>query len=99
MSEVTVVARIHPKAGKEDEVARLLVQMAEAVKKNEPDCIVYRPHRLTKDPVVFLFYEQCRSTAAFEFHRTAPHLAEFRGRMRDLVARPTEVEFYAALTR
>jgi hypothetical protein len=28
MSEVTVVARIHPKAGKEDEVARLLVQMA-----------------------------------------------------------------------
>ncbi len=37
---VTVVARIYPKAGKDDEVAALLVQMAEAVRHNEPDCLV-----------------------------------------------------------
>src|SRR2546422_488825 len=30
---VTVVARIYPKAGKDDEVAALLVQMAEAVRQ------------------------------------------------------------------
>ncbi len=98
MSEVTVVARIHPKPGKEDDVGARLVQMAEAVRKHEPDCIVYRPHRSSKQPVVFLFYEQYKSMPAFEFHRTAAHLAAFRGKMKELVAKPTEVELYSALT-
>ncbi len=95
---LTVVAKIYPKAGKEDEVEAILVQMAEAVRKAEPECIVYRPHRLEKEPAVFLFYEQYRSEAAFEFHKTAPHLAGFRGRMRELVAKPTEIDLYRALT-
>jgi quinol monooxygenase YgiN len=96
---VTVVAKIHPKPGKEDDVAGLLVQMAQAVMRHEPECIVYRPHRLAGDGgSVFLFYEQYRSRAAFDFHRTAPHLVELRGRLKDLLARPTEVEMYSALT-
>ncbi len=99
MSEVTVVARIYPKPGKEAEVGALLVQMAEAVRMHEPDCIVYRPHRSSKDPAVFLFYEQYKSMPAFEFHRTAAHLADFRATMKELVAKPTEVEFYSALSR
>ncbi len=99
MSEVTVVARIYPKPGKEAEVEALLVQMAEAVREHEPECIVYRPHRSNKEPVVFLFYEQYRSMPAFEFHRTAPHLVEPRSRMKELVARPPEVELFSALTR
>lgn len=98
MSEVTVVARIHPKPGKEDEVGGLLVEMAAAVRAHEPDCLVYRPHRSAKEPVVFLFYEQYRSREAFDFHRKAPHLAPFRDRMQDLLAQPTEVTFYTALT-
>jgi len=28
------------------------------VRKAEPGCLVYRPHRSTKDPDVFIFYEQ-----------------------------------------
>lgn len=97
---VTVVAKIYPKPGKEEDVAALLVQMAQAVTRHEPDCIVYRPHRLAGNAAgaVFLFYEQYRSMGAFDFHRTAPHLADSRGRMKDLVTRPTEVEFYTALT-
>ncbi len=74
------------------------MQMAEAVRRNEPDCIVYRPHRLAKEPVVFLFYEQYRSREAFDFHAKAPHLVDFRARMTELVAKPTEVEFYSVLT-
>lgn len=99
MSDVlTVVAKIYPKPGQEAEVQALLVQMAEAVRKSEPDCLVYRPHRLTKEPVVFYFYEQYRSDAAFDFHKAAPHLAPFRARMKDLLARPTEIELYRSLT-
>jgi quinol monooxygenase YgiN len=44
------------------------------------------------------FYEQYRTNAALELHRTAPHLAGYRGEMKALVARPTEVELYRSLT-
>ena len=99
MSNVlTVVAKIYPKAGKENEVAALLVKMADAVKQAEPDCLVYRPHRAAKDPLVFLFYEQYRSRAAFYFHRSAPHLAAYRDKMKELLDRPVEVETYHSLT-
>ena len=95
---LTVVAKIYPKAGKEDDVAALLGKMAEAVRQAEPDCLVYRPHRAAKEPAVFLFYEQYRSPAAFEFHRTAPHLAGYREQLKGLLAKPTEVEIYHSLT-
>lgn len=95
---LTVVARIYPKAGHEADVEALLVKMAAAVRKAEPDCLVYRPHRAAKEPVVFLFYEQYRSAEAFDFHRTAPPLAAFRERMKPLLAKPTEVEIYRSLT-
>ena len=99
MSNVlTVVAKIYPKAGKEGEVEALLVKMADAVRQAEPDCLVYRPHRAAKDPVAFLFYEQYRSAAAFDFHRTAPHLAAYRAQIKGLVEKPTEVEIYHSLT-
>ena len=95
---LTVVAKIYPKAGKEAEVEAILVKMAAAVRTEEPECLVYRPHRLETSPAVFLFYEQYRSDAAFEFHKTAPHLAGFREQMKTLVSRPTEIEVYRSLT-
>jgi quinol monooxygenase YgiN len=95
---LTVVARIYPKPDRVEEVGAILVEMAEAVRTAEPDCIVYRPHRHSREPAVFLFYEQYRSEAAFDFHKTAPHLAGFRDRMKALVRQPTEVELYRSLT-
>ncbi|MBI4638046.1 MAG: antibiotic biosynthesis monooxygenase [Candidatus Rokubacteria bacterium] len=95
---LTVVARIFPKPGKEAEVETLLRTMAAVVRRAEEDCLVYRPHRSAKDPAVFLFYEQYRSGEAFELHRSAPHLRESREQLRALVAKPTEVEIYRALT-
>jgi quinol monooxygenase YgiN len=94
---LTVVAKIYPKAGKEDEVGALLTKMAEAVRRSEPDCLIYRPHRLATTPVAFLFYEQYRSDAAFEFHKTAPHLAAYRAEMKGLLRQPTEIELYRSL--
>ncbi len=55
-------------------------------------------YRLDKDPTLFLFYEEYRSPAAFDFHRKAPHLAAFQGERKDLVAGPAEVEIYSAVT-
>lgn len=97
-SVFTVVAKIYPKPGREDELEAILLKQVEAVRKAEPDCLVYRPHRSRKEPVVFLFYEQYRSEGAFQFHRTAPHLAAFQEQRKDLVAKPVEVEIYRSLT-
>jgi quinol monooxygenase YgiN len=98
MAEVfTVVAKIYPRPGREDELEALLREQVEAVRRAEPDCLVYRPHRSTREPVHFLFYEQYRTPEAFEFHRQAAHLKAFQERRRDLVDRPVEVEVYRSL--
>ena len=95
---LTVVAKLSAKPGKGDELAGILAEQVAAVRRAEPDCLVYRLHRSKKDPDRFLFYEQSRSDAAFDLHRKAPHLAAFRDRRDPLVAGPPQVEFYLSLT-
>ena len=77
---LSIVAKIRAAKGKGDALAALLAEQAAVVKKNEPGCLVYRPHRSTKDPDVFIFYEQYKNDAAFEAHRKAAYLAEYRAR-------------------
>src|SRR3989442_293765 len=77
---LTVVAKVRAAKGKGDALAALLKEQVAAVRKAEPGCLVYRPHRSTKDPDLFLFYEQYRDEAAFDTHRKAPHLAAYRER-------------------
>jgi quinol monooxygenase YgiN len=97
---LTVVARLRAARGKGDALAALLEEQAAAVRRAEPGCLVYRPHRSTRDPDAFLFYEQYRDETAFEAHRTAPHLAAFRERREQagLTEGPVEVEVYRSLT-
>ena len=77
---LTVVATIRAAPGKGDALAALLVEQAAVVRKAEPGCLVYRPHRCDSDPDLFVFYEQYVDDAAFEAHRRAPHLAQYRER-------------------
>lgn len=94
----TVVAKLRARPGREVELEAVLKRQVAAVRAHEPDCLVYRLHRLAQDPTVFLFYEQYRSEAAFALHRQAAHLAAFQGERKDLVAGPAEVEIYRAVT-
>ena len=97
---LTVVAKLRAANGKGDALAALLTEQAAAVRSAEPGCLVYRPHRSTKDPDVFLFYETYRDDAALEAHRTAPHLAAFRARREQegLTEGTVEVEIFRSLT-
>jgi quinol monooxygenase YgiN len=97
---LSIVAKIRAAKGKGDALAALLKEQAEVVKKAEPGCLVYRPHRSTKDPDVFIFYEQYKDDAAFDIHRKAPYLAAYRKRREDegLIEGATEVEFFRSLT-
>ncbi|MEO8738803.1 MAG: putative quinol monooxygenase [Casimicrobiaceae bacterium] len=97
---LTVVARIRAAKGKDAALAALLTEQIGVVLKAEPGCLVYRLHRSTKDPELFLFYEVFRDEAAFEVHRKAPHLAAFRERREKegLTDGPAEVEIYRSIT-
>ncbi len=97
---LTVVAKIRAAEGKGDALAALLTEQVAAVRSAEPGCLVYRPHRSTTDPNLFIFYEQYQDDAAFDTHRAAPHLAAFRERREKegLTAGAAEVEMYHSLT-
>ncbi len=97
---LTVVAKVRAAKGKGDALAALLKEQVTAVRKAEPGCLVYRPHRSTKDPDLFIFYEQYKDDAAFAAHRKAPHLAAYRARREQdgLTEGAVEVEIYRSLT-
>lgn len=97
---LTVVARIRAAKGKGDALAALLAEQAAVVRKAEPGCLVYRPHRSTTDPELFIFYEMYESEAAFDAHRQAPHLAQYRARREQegLVEGAADVHIFRSLT-
>jgi len=97
---LTVVAKIRAAKGKGDALAALLKEQVAAVRRAEPGCLVYRPHRSTKDPDLFIFYEHYKDDAAFDLHRKAPHLAAYRERREKegLTEGPAEVEIYRSIT-
>jgi len=97
---LTVVAKIRAAKGKGDALTALLKEQVAVVKKAEPGCLVYRPHRSTKDPDLFLFYEQYEDEAAFETHRKSPCLATYRERREKegLTAGALEIEIYRSIT-
>lgn len=98
--ELTVVAKIRAAQGKGDALAALLAEQAAVVRRQEPGCLAYRPHRSTTDPEQFIFYEQYRDQAAFDAHRTAPHLATYRERREKegLTEGGVQVEIYRSLS-
>jgi len=97
---LTVVAKLRATKGKGDALAAFLSEQAAVVLGAEPGCFVYRAHRSTTDPELFLFYETYVDDAAFEAHRNAPHLAAFRQRreQQGLVEGKVEVEIYRSIT-
>lgn len=97
---LSVVAKVRAAKGKGDALAALLVEQAAVVRDAEPGCMVYRPHRSTRDPDLFVFYETYVDEAAFQAHVNAPHLARFRARREQegLIEGAVEVEILRSLT-
>jgi quinol monooxygenase YgiN len=97
---LTVVARLRAAKDKGDALAALLSEQAAVVLGAEEGCLVYRVHRSTRDPELFLFYEMYADDAAFELHRKALHLAAYRQRREQegLTNGAAEVEVFRSLT-
>src|SRR6266550_477703 len=71
---LTVVAKIRAAKDKGDALAALLSEQAAVVRNAEPGCLVYRVHRSTKEPELFLFYEMYVDDAAFDLTARRPTL-------------------------
>ena len=71
-----LLARYHAKEGEGDLVERTLVRMAEAVRTDEPACLVYRAARSVDDPDAFVLYEEYEDEASLLAHRETPHFKE-----------------------
>jgi autoinducer 2-degrading protein len=71
-----LLARYHAQQGQGDLVERTLGRMAEAVRLDEPACLVYRASRSADDPDVFVLYEEYEDEAALLAHRETPHFRD-----------------------
>ena len=96
----TVVATLRAAKGKGDALVALLTEQVAVVRKAEPGCTAYRLHRSDQDPELLLFYETYVDEAAFDVHRNAPYLAEYRARREreGLLDGPVEVHVYRSVT-
>jgi quinol monooxygenase YgiN len=97
---LTVVAKLRAARGKGDALAALLAEQAAVILNAEPGCLVYRVHRSTKDPELFLFYQTYVDDTALALHRKGPHLAAYRQRREKegLVDGLVEVETFRSIT-
>lgn len=77
-SVVTQTTEFQIDTDRKDEAVEILQAMCQAVKKNEPDVLVYVCHLSQKDPSKVVFFEVYKDDAAMQNHRTTPHMKEMR---------------------
>ena len=68
-----LIARYQAQTGRGDEVEAALREMAHAVRRDEPACLLYRAARSVERPDSFVLYEEYQDQAALEAHRQTPH--------------------------
>jgi quinol monooxygenase YgiN len=93
MKQVTVVARIHTQAGKEQEMKKVLLSFI-APTRQEAGCISYDLHTNAEEPATFLFLENWASKAALEAHLQSPHMVKGFAEITKLSAGAPEIKLW-----
>ena len=81
---LTVVATMHAKAGKEDELRAALESLIPTT-VSEDGNVNYDLHQGVEDPGQFVFYENWESADHLDTHLTQPHLVDFASVSAELV--------------
>ena len=76
MTHLTIVADIHAKPERLDEVKAALLALIEPTRAEE-GCVNYDLHQDNNDPAHFLFYENWASSESFRAHEKSAHLNTF----------------------
>jgi quinol monooxygenase YgiN len=90
MKELTVIARVKAKAGKEKELEQAWSKAAELSRK-EAGCIGYVLHRSLTDPTLFVSVERWVSAEANDQHMGSAHIQELLRQVPPLVAASPEI--------
>jgi len=88
--QISVVAQIRAKSGKEETVKQELLALVQATRA-EDGCINYDLHQSLDDNRHFIFYENWVSRKALDEHLAKPYLRAFVQKTEDLLADPIEV--------
>ncbi len=78
ISLITQIARFEAQSGKEIEAYTALKKMADAVRTNEPGCLMYAVTRGQVNHREIYVYEVYESQEAFDAHRKTDHLREMQ---------------------
>ena len=89
---IGIVAKLTAKPGSEAEFEKAFLDMAAAVKANEPGNLMYQLTKSRTEPGVYKVLEAYADEAAVEAHRTSDHYKAGGRSLRDLVGGPPEVE-------
>ncbi len=92
-----VLARIFPKPGEEARVEAILRGMVASTRR-EPGCRRYELYRAAgAGAIIFCLIERYADQAAIQAHRETPHYKDYRARIAELLAQPSEVSMLEAL--
>ena len=83
-SKKVVVARVTVKEGQEAAFIAVGNVLVEATRK-EPGCLFYTLYQSTTAPGTFVFYEEYKDQAAFDFHANSDHFNAFAGAIGDML--------------
>jgi quinol monooxygenase YgiN len=93
---IHVIARHWARPDTVAEVRRLLLELLKP-SRAEPGCLKYELLQNADDPTDFTFVETFASEDALKEHAAAPYIAGLAAKLKDLVARPSEVSRYRAV--
>jgi quinol monooxygenase YgiN len=98
MVELTVLAVMKAKAGREDDLGDRLMALV-APTRREAACIRYVLHRSTEDRSRFMLYETWKSRAGLDQHFEMPYLRAFLADIDSLVEGELTIDFYELIER
>ena len=84
---VFVFARLHAQPGKQDEVRRVMREVAGPTRA-EPGCLAYGAFRSVRDPDEFYIHSRWKDRAAFERHAELAHTLRFVAAVEPLLDHP-----------
>lgn len=96
---IGLLATITVLEGKNTAFEQAFLNLADAVRANEPGNAFYALHKSASDPQVYVVMEQYESPEALEIHRKSDHFREANKQLGALVAAAPVVEILEAVTR
>lgn len=97
MSQLTVIATMRAKPGKEAELQEHLLRLVPQT-RTEAGCIDYDLHRLQDDPSMFVMYENWVDRGELDKHLQMPYMRAFGAALPDLLRSPLELQLLDTLS-